>query len=90
MKKVLVFMMTVMVVFNAYAAELNAENLNLTPEQNQKLAELKDNLQAEIQPILEEMESSRNRITEIEKKYFEEFWKLLNEEQKAKFAELRE
>ena len=89
MKKILVFMVSVMLAFDTYAAEIDADNLNLTAEQNQKLAELKHNLQAEIQPILEEMESSRSRITEIEKKYFEEFWNMLSEEQHAKFIELK-
>lgn len=90
MKKILVFMLAVMVVFNAYAAEINADNLNLTIEQNQKLSELKNNLQAEVQPIWEEMENSRQRITEIEKKYFEEFWKMLTDEQREKFTKLNQ
>lgn len=88
MKKIWIIVAVMGIVFNANATEIKAENLNLTPEQNQKLAELKNNLQAEIQPILEEMESSRNHITEIEKKYFEEFWKMLTDEQKAEFTKL--
>jgi len=73
---------------NVQAAEIKANDLGLSAEQNQKLVELKNNLNAEIQPIWEEIDSSRQRITEIEKKYFEEFWNMLSDEQKAKFAEL--
>ena len=79
----------VLFAFNVQAAEINAEDLHLTPEQNHKLNELKEKLNAEVQPILEEMESSRNRVMEIEKRYFEEFWKMLTDEQKAAFAKLQ-
>ena len=89
MKKYVAILAAVMFAFNVQAAEISAENLNLTPEQNHKLNEIKEHLQAEVQPILEEMGSSRNRITEIEKKYFEEFWNLLTDEQKKKFSELK-
>ena len=71
------------------AAEIKAENLNLTAEQSRKLAELQENLKAETQPIWEEIESGRNRIMEIEKQYFQAFWTLLTEEQKQKFADLQ-
>ncbi len=74
--------------FNVAAAEIKAENLDLTPEQNQHLIELQNNLKAEIQPIWEEVENNRQRILEIEKKYFEEFWNSLTEEQKQKFTQL--
>lgn len=70
------------------AAEITADNLKLTDEQNKQLIELKDNLQAEVQPIWEEVESGRNRIMEIEKRYFEEFWNILTDEQKKEFAKL--
>ena len=43
--------------FNAGAAEISAEALQLTPGQNQKLREMKENLKAEVQPIWEEVES---------------------------------
>lgn len=89
MKKYVAILAAIMFAFNVQAAEISAENLNLTPEQNHKLNEIKEHLQAEVEPILEEMESSRNRIMEIEKKYFEEFWNLLTEEQKKKFSELK-
>lgn len=72
------------------AAEISAESLGLTVEQNQKLSELKENLRAEIQPIWEEIESSQKKITEIEKKYFEEFWDMLTDEQKQTFAKLNQ
>ena len=39
--------------FNAGAAEISAEALRLTPGQNQKLREMKENLKAEVQPIWE-------------------------------------
>ena len=51
-----------------------------------KLTELKNNLKAEVQPILEEIQSSRERVTEIQKKYFEEFWNMLTEEQREAFS----
>lgn len=73
---------------NVFAADITADNLKLTDEQNKKLIELKDNLQAEVQPIWEEVESGRNRIMEIEKRYFEEFWNILTDEQKKEFAKL--
>lgn len=76
--------------FNVNAAEIKGEDLNLSAEQNQKLTELKNNLNAEVQPILEEIESSKARVTEIERKYFEEFWNMLSDEQKQKFAELNQ
>lgn len=72
------------------AAEISAEVLKLTPEQNQKLVQMKDNLQAEVQPIWEEIESGKQRIIEIEKKYFGEFWNMLTEEQKQEFARLNQ
>ena len=76
--------------FNVQAADISAEALGLAPEQNQKLKEMKENLKAEVQPIWEEIESGRQRIVEIEKKYFGEFWNMLTDEQKQKFAELNQ
>jgi len=75
---------------NANAQNIEATSLNLTDEQNQKLTELKTKLKAEIDPIWEEIQSSRNHILEIEKKYFEEFWNMLTDEQKQKFTELNQ
>ena len=48
---------------------------------------MKANLKAEIEPIWEEIQTRRERMTEIEKRYFEEFWNMLTEEQRAAFAE---
>lgn len=90
MKKILVVVAAVLFALNVNAAEINAENLKLTDEQNQKLTELKENLRAEVEPIWEEIQSSRARITEIEKRYFEEFWGMLSEEQKRAFVELNQ
>ncbi len=81
-------LLAVLINFNAATAEINAENLNLTPEQNQKILQLKEDLKAEIQPMWEEIESNKRRIMEIEKSYFEKFWNTLTEEQKQKFADL--
>lgn len=78
--------LAVLMVFSAQATEIEAESLKLTAEQNQKLTELKNNLKAEVQPILEEIQSSRERVTEIQKKYFEEFWNMLTEEQREAFS----
>lgn len=78
-----------MLAFQANAAEISAESLQLSAEQNAKLVEMKEKLKAEIDPIWEEIESGKKRIVEIEKKYFEEFWNMLNDEQKQKFAELQ-
>lgn len=88
MKKIICFMIAIFLSFNANAQNIEATTLNLTSEQNQKLTELKSKLKAEIDPIWEEIQSSRNRILEIEKKYFEEFWNMLTDEQKQKFTEL--
>lgn len=92
MKKIFWMMIVVCFAFagNLQAEEIDAAALKLTPEQNQKLAELKDNLKAEVQPIWEEIESGRQRITEIEKRYFGEFWNMLTEEQKQEFAKLNQ
>lgn len=73
--------------FNASAKEINTNDLNLNEEQIQKIKELKENLKAEIQPVWEEIESNREKITEIEKHYFEQFWNLLTDEQREKFAQ---
>ncbi len=90
MKKIRVFLMALLFcsVSNVYAVEITADNLKLTDEQNKKLIELKENLNAEVQPIWEEVESGRNRIMEIEKRYFEEFWNILTDAQKKEFAKL--
>lgn len=90
MKKFMGTIVALLVSFNVYAADIHAENLNLSDEQNQKLREMKDKLKAEIQPILEEIQNNRDKITEIEKRYFEELWNMLTEEQRAKFAELNQ
>ena len=37
---------------------------------------------------MEELKAGEKRILEIEKKYFEEFWNLLTDEQKEEFAKL--
>ncbi|MBO5284621.1 MAG: hypothetical protein J6B00_01960 [Alphaproteobacteria bacterium] len=89
MIKVWSAVIVVLLAFQASAAELNAENLQLSAEQNAKLVEMKEKLKAEIDPIWEEIESGKKRIVEIEKKYFEEFWTMLSDEQKQKFAELQ-
>lgn len=89
MRKIFVILALSMWSFTVQGAEIKAENLELTAEQSQKLAEMQEQLNAEIQPIWDEVESGRNRIIEIEKKYFQEFWNMLTEEQKQKFADLQ-
>lgn len=86
--KILSLLAVCLFAFSTYAAEIQAENLVLSVEQSQKLAEMQEQLKAEVQPIWEEVESGRNRIIEIEKRYFQEFWGMLSEEQKLKFADL--
>ena len=81
-------MVLFLAVSSVSAAEITADKLKLTETQNKKLIELKENLNAEVQPIWEEVESGRNRIMEIEKRYFEEFWNILTDEQKKEFAKL--
>ncbi len=88
MRKILCLAATILFSFNAYAVEIDGATLKLNAEQNQKLAEMKANMKAEIAPIWEEIESGRQRILEIEKRYFEEFWNMLTEEQKQEFAKL--
>ena len=85
MKKFLSFIAVFALVAHTAKAEINADNLNLSAEQNQKLTELKENLKAEIEPIWEEIEANRQKITEIERRYFEEFWSSLSEEQREIF-----
>ena len=88
MKILGVFLIALMLSFNASANNIEAEALVLTEEQNQKLTELKDRLKKEIGPIWDEIQAGQARILEIEKKYFEEFWGLLTDEQKAKYEAL--
>lgn len=89
MRKVLSFVFLCLWSVNVNATEISAEELALTAEQSQKLAEMQEQLKAEVQPIWEEVESGRNRIIEIERRYFQEFWGMLSEEQKLKFADLQ-
>ena len=42
------------------------------------------------QLIFVEVESGKQRIVEIEKKYFGEFWNMLTDEQKQEFARLNQ
>ena len=90
MKSLLCFLFVALFSFSVCAKEIKAESLNLTAEQNQKLTEMKEKLKAEVEPIWEEIESGKNRILEIEKKYFEEFWNMLTEEQKAEFTKINQ
>ena len=85
MKKILCILSALLISFNASAQpqDIPADAILLTPEQNQKLIEIKENLKKEITPIIEEITSSKARIHEIEKKYFEEFWNMLTKEQQA-------
>jgi Skp family chaperone for outer membrane proteins len=90
LKKIFSLMAVLALMAHTAQAEINADNLNLTAEQNQKLTELKENLKAEIEPIWEEIEANRQKITEIEKRYFEEFWNTLSEEQRQIFAKINQ
>lgn len=88
MKKIVCFLVAVLFAFNVWANTIDGKQLNLTDEQNQKVLELKEKFKAEVEPIIEEMKAGKERVVEIEKKYFEEFWNLLTDEQKEKFATL--
>ena len=90
MRFMLGVMLAMLLSFQVQATEIQAENLKLTAEQNQKLTELKNNLKAEVEPILAEIQSKREQVTEIEKKYFEEFWNMLTEEQREIFSKLNQ
>ena len=76
--------------FNAGAAEISAEALRLHPGQKQNMREMRETIKDEFRPIWEEVESGRQRIVEIEKKYFGEFWNMLTDEQKQEFARLNQ
>lgn len=89
MRKILILVLLCLWGACVNAAEIPAEELSLTFEQSQKLSEMQEQLKAEVQPIWEEVESGRNRIIEIERRYFQEFWEMLSEEQKLKFADLQ-
>ncbi len=89
LRKIWILLILCMWSVQASAAEIKAENLALTAEQNQKLEEMQEQLKAEVQTIWDEVESGRNRIIEIEKRYFQDFWNMLTEEQKQKFADLQ-
>lgn len=90
LKKIFSLIAVLALMVHTAQAEINADNLNLTAEQNQKLTELKENLKAEIEPIWEEIEANRQKITEIEKRYFEEFWNTLSDEQRQAFANMNQ
>ena len=88
MKKIVCFLVAVLFAFEVFANNIDGKQLNLTDEQSQKVLELKEKLKAEVEPVIEEIKAGKERVIEIEKKYFEEFWKLLTDEQKEKFATL--
>ena len=88
MKKIVCFLVAVLFAFDVWANNIDGKQLNLTDEQSQKVLELKEKLKAEVEPIIEEIKAGKERVVEIEKKYFEEFWMLLTDEQKEKFATL--
>ena len=88
MKKIVCFLVAVLFSFEVLANNIDGKQLNLTDEQSQKVLELKEKLKAEVEPVIEEIKAGKERVIEIEKKYFEEFWKLLTDEQKEKFATL--
>lgn len=86
MKKVLSLVLLCLFTCSVNAEEIRAENLKLTAEQNQKMLELTENLKKEVEPIWEDIEKNRQKITDIEKKYFEAFWLMLTEEQRQEFT----
>ena len=88
MKYLVCFLSVMFLSFNVMATEIDGSTLKLTDEQNQKVVELKEKLKAEVEPIMEELKAGEKRVLEIEKKYFEEFWNLLTDEQKEEFAKL--
>ena len=88
MKYLVCFLSVMFLSFNVMATEIDGSTLKLTDEQNQKVVELKEKLKAEVEPIMEELKAGEKRVLEIEKKYFEEFWNLLTDEQKEEFVKL--
>lgn len=90
MKKILFMLIFCLSAIQAQATDIDAQKLQLSAEQNQKLTELKANLKAEIEPIWQEIEEHRQKIMEIEKKYFAEFWQMLTEQQRAEFAAINQ
>lgn len=90
MKKYICFATALLISLSANAQNIETTDLNLTETQTKRVLEIKENLKQEVEPIIEEIQSSRNRILEIEKKHFEEFWNLLTDEQKEKFTSLNE
>ena len=79
MKKYICFVTALFISLSANAQNIETSSLNLTETQTKRVLEIKENLKQEVEPILEEIQSSRNRILEIEKKHFEEFWNLLTD-----------
>ena len=90
MKKYICFITALFISLNANAQNIETTTLDLTEAQTKHIQELKENLKQEVEPIIEEIQSSKNRILEIEKKYFEDFWNLLTDEQKEKFTKLNQ
>ncbi len=90
MKKYICFATALFFCLSAHAQTIETTSLNLSEAQTKRTEEIKETLKQEVEPIIEEIEASRNRILEIEKKHFEEFWNLLTEEQKETFTKLNQ
>lgn len=72
------------------ATEINEQSLNLNAAQVEQLNSLNQELKNEIDPIIKNIENQKQEILEIEKRYFENFWNILNKEQRDTFAKLQQ
>ncbi|MBE6451158.1 MAG: hypothetical protein E7016_04255 [Alphaproteobacteria bacterium] len=71
-------------------AKKMAEELGLTQEQQEQATAIRKQGQEDIKPLMEEMKALRQKIDEKRKANMEEFEKILTDEQKNKFQEMKE
>ena len=70
-------------------AKKMAEDLGLTQEQQEQAKKVREKGQEEIKPLMEEMKALREKIDAKRKANMEEFEKILTEDQKKKFGEMK-
>ncbi len=90
MKNIWLLIIITLISTNAMATEINEQSLNLNAAQVEQLNSLNQELKNEIDPIIKNIENQKQEILEIEKRYFENFWNILNKEQRDTFAKLQQ
>ncbi|MBR2299278.1 MAG: hypothetical protein IJ870_01730 [Alphaproteobacteria bacterium] len=76
--------------FQKKMAEKIAKDLNLTPEQQEQAAAIREAGKQEIEPMMNEMNALRERIDAKRRANMEEFENILTPEQKEKFEQIKQ